>query len=80
VGTLRFANLDIKQMVGVSGMDVYSVAEYNAFNTNVAALSSPSGGRGWFGGAKKLTAPPPPSLKPRKSPLTLRCSALSRFS
>ena len=62
MGTLRFANLDTKQVVGVSGMDVYSVAEYNAFTTNVAARSSPSGGRGWFGGAKKLTAPQPEKI------------------
>jgi len=76
VGTLRFANLDIKQMVGVSSMDAYSVAEYNAFNTSVAALSSPSGGRGWFGGAKKLTAPPPPPPQPEKITVsaTVQCA------
>ncbi len=73
VGTLRFANLDIKQMVGVSSIDVYSVAEYNAFNTSVAALSSPSGGRGWFGGAKKLTAPPPQPEKITVS-ATVQCA------
>jgi len=30
VGTLRFANLDVKQLAGVASVNVYSRAEYNA--------------------------------------------------
>ena len=56
VGILRFANLDVKQIVGTSSMDVYSLAEYNTLNTAVSG----GGGGGWFGGAKKVAAPPPP--------------------
>jgi uncharacterized protein len=76
VGTLRFANLDIKQMVGVSSMDVYSMAEYNAFNTDVATLSSPSGGRGWFTGAKKVAPPPAPASQLEKITVsaTVQCA------
>jgi uncharacterized protein YggE len=44
VGALRFANLDVKQIVGTSNMDVYSVAEYR----NFGALETSGGGGGFF--------------------------------
>lgn len=37
VGALRFLNLDVKQLVGVSNVDVYSMAEYQG---DVAASPS----------------------------------------
>lgn len=71
VGTLRFANLDVKQIVGTSSMDVYSLAEYN---TEMATVSR--GGGGWFGGAKKVEAPPPPPPQPEKITVsaTVQCA------
>jgi uncharacterized protein YggE len=41
IGTLRFANLDVKQLTGVASVDVYSVAEYNGYP---AATESRVGG------------------------------------
>ncbi len=71
VGALRFANLDVKQIVGVSNMGVYSVAEYN---TQASTLSTGAGG--WFGGAKKVAPPPPPPPQPEKITVsaTVQCA------
>src|SRR5260370_13963881 len=66
VGTLRFANLDVKQIVGVSNMRVCCAAEYNS----IATATESSGGAGWFGGAKKVAAPPPPPPQPQKITVT----------
>src|SRR5207245_2197296 len=70
VGTLRFANLDVKQIVGVSNMGVYSIAEYN---TEASTVSG--GGGGWFSAAKKV-APPPPPPQPEKITVsaTVQCA------
>ena len=65
VGALRFANLDVKQIVGASSMNVYSLAEYN---TEASTLST--GGGSWFGSAKKVAPPPPPSAQPEKITVT----------
>jgi len=72
VGTLRFANLDVKQIAGVSNMSVYSAAEYNS----IATATESSGGAGWFGGAKKVAAPPPPPPQPQKITVsaTVQCA------
>jgi len=72
VGTLRFANLDVKQIVGASSMNVYSLAEFNALETATAS----GGGGGWFGAAKKLAAPPPPPPQPEKITVsaTVQCA------
>src|SRR5258706_7624715 len=68
VGTLRFANLDVKQIVGVSNMSVYSAAEYNSIATATES--------GWFGAAKKVAAPPPPPPQPQKITVsaTVQCA------
>ena len=71
VGALRFANLDVKQLVGVSSMNVYSVAEYGAtLSTTVS-----SGGGGW-GAKKAVSAPPPPITQPEKITVsaTVQCA------
>src|SRR5712691_4507592 len=70
VGTLRFANLDVKQIVGVSNMGVYSVAEYNSVAT--ATESSRSVGR--FGAAKRVAAPPPPQPQKIAVSATVQCA------
>jgi len=70
VGTLRFANLDVQQIVGASNLNVYSVAEY-------ADLSTTSGGGGGFlGRAKKVAPPPPPPPQPEKITVsaTVQCA------
>src|SRR5215467_1631869 len=74
VGTLRFANLDIQQIVGASNLNVYSVAEYDGLNTSV---SNVGGGR-WFGGAKKVAAPPPPP-PPQPEKITVSATVQCAF-
>ena len=73
VGTLRFANLDVKQIVGTSSMDMYSLAEYQSLNTAVSR-----GGGGWFGGARKLDAPPPPA-PPQPEKITVSATVQCAF-
>jgi uncharacterized protein YggE len=63
IGTLRFANLDVKQIAGVSTMDVYTMAEYNSYST--AETSSP----GLFS-RQKLAALPQPAPQPEKITVT----------
>jgi uncharacterized protein YggE len=71
VGTLRFANLDVKQIVGASSMDVYSLAEYNPYPQS-------EGFAGRFWSAKKVApAPPAPSsAQPEKITVsaTVQCA------
>ena len=71
VGALRFANLDVKQIVGTSSNNVYGLSEYNAETATVSG-----GGGGWFGGAKKVAAPPPPPPQPEKITVsaTVQCA------
>jgi uncharacterized protein len=71
IGTLRFANLDVKQLVGVSGMNVYSMAEYNGYDTTADST------RGGIWSAKKVAAPPPrPPPQPEKITVsaTVQCA------
>lgn len=72
VGTLRFANLDVKQLVGAANMDVYTMAEYRG----MAALETSGGGGGFFGMAKKVAPPPPPAPQPEKITVsaTVQCA------
>ncbi len=61
VGALRFANLDVKQLVGLSDMNVYAYARLGAVSESVEVKG---GGGGWFG--KKTAVPPPPMPQPEK--------------
>ena len=73
VGALRFANLDVKQLVGVSRMDVYQVAQYRAAMMETVEVSSGGGG----GYPKKMpAAPPPPIPQPEKITVsaTVQCA------
>lgn len=65
VGNLRFANLDIQQIVGASNLNVYSVAEYNADTSTVSR-----GGGGFFTARKMVAPPPPPPPQPEKITVT----------
>lgn len=69
IGTLRFANLDVKQLIGVANVDVYSVAEYNTNATTESRVGS-------LWSAKKMVAPPPPPPQPEKITVsaTVQCA------
>jgi uncharacterized protein YggE len=68
IGTLRFANLDVKQLTGVASMDVYSFAEYNPY----PATAEPRGGGLWS--AKKVAVPPPPQPEKIIVNATVQCA------
>jgi uncharacterized protein YggE len=68
IGTLRFANLDVKQLTGVASMDVYSFAEYNPY----PATAESRGGGLWS--AKKVPAPPPPQPEKITVNATVQCA------
>jgi uncharacterized protein YggE len=69
IGTLRFANLDVKQLTGVASVNVYSLAEHNPY----PAAPESTGG---FWSAKKLAPPSPPPPQPEKITVsaTVQCA------
>jgi len=72
VGALRFANLDVKQLVGTSEMNVYALRTYSATETvEVAAAST-----GFWSKRKAAPAPPPPIPQPEKITVsaTVQCA------
>jgi uncharacterized protein YggE len=71
-GTLRFANLDVKQLTGVASVNVYSVAEYSPY----PATAESRGGGLWSG--KKLAAPPPPP-PPQPEKITVSATVQCAF-
>ena len=77
VGALRFANLDVKQLAGVSNMDVYALRTYGvvAGMAETVTVSSGSGG-GW--GEKKKSAPPPPPI-PQPEKITVSATVQCAF-
>ncbi len=72
VGTLRFANLDVKQLTGVASMNVYSMAEYNAYPSTAES----TGGGLWS--ARKVAAPPPPP-PPQPEKITVSATVQCAF-
>jgi uncharacterized protein YggE len=72
VGTLRFANLDVKQLTGVSSMNVYSMAEYSAYESTTDST------RGGLWSAKKV-APPPPPPPPQPEKITVSATVQCAF-
>jgi uncharacterized protein YggE len=71
IGALRFANLDVKQLSGVASMNVYSVAEYGAYESTTEST------RGGLWTAKKAApSPPPPPPQPEKITVgaTVQCA------
>ncbi|HJZ65651.1 MAG TPA: SIMPL domain-containing protein [Candidatus Acidoferrum sp.] len=75
VGALRFANLDVKQLTGVSSMDVHALRSYST-SFAMTETATVSGSGGW--GAKKTRAdvPPPPIPQPEKITVgaTVQCA------
>ncbi|MGB7622232.1 MAG: SIMPL domain-containing protein [Terriglobia bacterium] len=67
VGTLRFANLDVKQLVGVSRIDAYQVMQLT---------EATSGGGG--GSGKRMPAPPPPPI-PQPEKITVSATVQCAF-
>ena len=72
VGALRFANLDVKQLAGVSEMNVYTMREY-AVGAQFGDVGSSRSG-GFFD--KHVAAPPPPMPQPEKITVgaTVQCA------
>lgn len=62
VGALRFASLDVKQLAGVSEMNVYAMREYSSLAQTIEVSGARSGGQY----DKRLAAPPPPIPQPEK--------------
>jgi uncharacterized protein len=71
IGTLRFANLDVKQLAGVASMDVFSVVGYRA---NESTTDSTRGGL--WSAHKEAPPPPPPPPQPEKITVsaTVQCA------
>ena len=72
VGVLRFANLDVKQLVNLSNMNVSPVTAYMATET----VEVSGGGAGW--GRKKAAAATPPPL-PQPEKITVSASVQCAF-
>lgn len=73
VGALRFANLDVKQLVGVSRMDVYQVAQYSTAMMETVTVS------GGGGGYPKKAPPPPPPPLPQPEKITVSATVQCAF-
>lgn len=73
VGSLRFANIDVKQLTGLQEMNVYAMRQYAA--TETVEVSAGGGGGGW-GAHKKEASPPPPVPQPEKISVsaTVQCA------
>jgi uncharacterized protein YggE len=71
IGTLRFANLDVKQLTGVASVNVYSLADYNPYP---AAPESTEGGL--WSAKKRAESPPQPPPQPEKITVsaTVQCA------
>jgi len=61
VGALRFANLDVKQLSGVSEMNVYALRQYSAMSQTIEVDAGTGGGS-----RKQVATPPPPIPQPEK--------------
>ena len=73
IGALRFANLDVRQLAGVSRMDVYQLAQ---FSTAMAQTVTVSGGGG--GGYPKKAPPSSPPL-PQPEKITVSATVQCAF-
>ncbi len=73
VGALRFANLDVKQLVGVSRMDVYQMAQYSTALMETVTVSGGGAGR------ERKVAPPPPPALPQPEKITVSATVQCAF-
>ena len=70
-GAVRYANVDVGQLVGISQ---YNVGQ---LETETVTVTSGGGGNGWFSRDKKVApAPPPPPVQPGKITVsaTVQCA------
>jgi uncharacterized protein len=72
VGALRFANLDVKQLAGVSNMDVYTLQRLGSAAETVEVNG------GIFGHAKKSPPSPPPAI-PQPEKITVSATVQCAF-
>jgi len=74
VGSLRFANIDVKQLTGLQEMNVYALQGL-AVAESVEVSAGASGG-GWGSHKKPVTPPPPPVPQPEKISVsaTVQCA------
>ena len=72
VGSLRFANLDVKQLIGVSEMAAHRLREYNG----MAQVIEVEAGNGSSSRQSKISPPPAPIPQPEKITLsaTVQCA------
>jgi uncharacterized protein YggE len=75
IGTLRFANLDIRQMTGLSAMNVYSLQQLDASTMQTVEVSAGASGS-LFGHKKTAPALSPPVPQPEKISVsaTVQCA------
>lgn len=76
VGGLRFANLDVRQLTGLTEMNVYSLNRLSAAQT-VEVSAGGTGSGSWFGRNKAPAPPPPPIPQPEK--ITVSASVQCAF-
>lgn len=76
VGVLRFANLDVKQLVGLAALNVYPVTASMGAATETVAVSS---GGGWPWAARKHAPPPAPAPLPQPEKITVSASVQCAF-
>jgi uncharacterized protein YggE len=76
IGVLRFANLDIKQLVGLSGMNVYGMSRFETSVAQTVAVEGRASGWPWGGAKKAAPSPPPPLPRPEKITVsaTVQCA------
>ena len=79
VGALRFANLDIKQLVGLSNIDVYGLTQLQTMQAETVEVSSGGGGGTWPWAHKKPAAAPPPPPLPRPEKITVSATVQCAF-
>lgn len=72
VGTLRFANLDVKQLTGVSRMDVYQMTQCAGLAQTVSVSAEREGS------SKKMSLPPPPPI-PQPEKITVSAMVQCAF-
>jgi hypothetical protein len=73
VGALRFANLDVKQLVGVSGMNVYGLSQFRGVASTVEVSEDK------LFGHKKMAPPAPLPPMPQPERITVSATVQCAF-
>ena len=74
VGSLRFANIDVKQLTGVQEMNVYAMQRYASSETVTVSANE-----GSLGSHKKASAPPPPPPVPQPEKISVSATVQCAF-